>query len=381
MEKTEVKNEQQLETFLWDSEESGDFFGIENTSIKIKEEKPDKTEVKKEVKTEVKKEEVKEVKEKTETEEVKEEVEDVEFFTETTENVSIENEEEDKLFYTNLASGLKEKGVLTTVEFKDDEELSETDFINLTENEIDSRVDETFEGFFEELDSDAKLFLKFKKEGGSTSAFMEMIGETSTVPSGNIEEPGVQKRVLEYYYKNIEGVDEDDIADKLDWLEEGGRTEKYAKKYKGIIDRNDKDKKDKILKNQENINKDKEIEKDKFQKILKTTLSDIDTVNDFPITKKDKSELFTYITKPSVKVGKNKYITAFQKGLQDISNDNESLILLAKLIKSNFDIADLEKKVETKQTINLKNKLQKTKKYNKPNTSGGSGRKSLSDFF
>lgn len=393
--------EEQLENFVWDTDESSmDFFGIGTPDTK---EKPAKKEDKQEEEVKIKSEEdglqkkeddnkpkekskssVKKSKddadEKSKKEDEVEEKEEVEFFK-PTEEVEEGNPEEDDMFFNKLASGLKEKGVLATIEVDEKEPLSEDVFVNSFENEIESRVQDTFEGFFEELDDDGKAFLKFKKEGGKTSDFFTTVENKALLPVGDISEENVQKAYLRYYYKNIERVDEEDIQDKLDWLEEGGKVERYAKKYKSIIDNVEKQKKRDLDERQAENLRIKEDEKKEFQTSLRETIKSTESLKDFPFTKKDKGELFTYITKPAVKVGKNRFITQFQKDLQDTSNNFEGLLLLAKLVKSDFNTSDLDKKVETRQTVNLRKKLQGQKANRKPVASGGGSKKSLSDFF
>src|SRR5690606_12546908 len=99
----------------------------------------------------------------------------------------------------------------------------------------------------------------------------------------------------------------------------------------------------------------------------------------------DKKELTNYITRPTVKVGKNRFITQFQADLGKIfsgkEDNKQSLLLLAKLVKTDFDIKDIVEKTKTKVTKEAKSKLQEARQAVKPASSVSPNKKSLADFF
>ena len=289
------------------------------------------------------------------------------------------SQETDEKFFNILATGMKEKGVLSSVEIPEDT-IDEEAFIELHENEVNNRVSETFEGFFEELDDDATAFLKHKRDGGETRSFFDVLQTSSSIPKGDLEDEKFQKVVARYYFENVEGIEPEDIDEKLSWLEDTGKTAKYAEKYLTKIEKDqakkikaiDKSNKDAIKLEQDNVKA--------FKKTIKDSLSSITTVKDFEITAKDKKELLSFITEPAVKAGNNKYVTGLQEGLKKLMKDEKKLILLAKLIKSDFDISGLKVKAQTKETVKLKDKLQKAKTNVEIKTSNAAKRP-LSDFF
>jgi len=388
--KTEEKKEN-LADFEWDDI---DFFGQKTEEPKKPEEKTEEkkpeeeipsfenfgeTPKKKEPKKEPKKEEEpkKEKKEEPKKEEPKKE-DEPDFFVDPNENKSSDDDEK---FFNVLAQGMKDKGVLTSVDIPEDADLTEDGFVELYETEIDNRITETFEGFFEELDNDAKAFLKHKKDGGSTQSFFNVLKDSSAIPTGNLEEIPVQKLIAKHYLKTVEELDPEDVDDKITWLEETGKLEKYAEKYDKKL-KTIASKQEKLLEKQRKDNLKIQADNAKaFVTDIKTTLKNTDNIMKFPITKIDKKELIDYITKPEVKVGKNKFVTGLQDGLKNIMKDNKKLILLAKLIKSDFDVSNLEVKAETKKTIEMKDKLNRAKRNNKASTSKQGSRKNLSDFF
>jgi len=105
-------------------------------------------------------------------------------------------------------------------------------------------------------------------------------------------------------------------------------------------------------------------------------------VNEFTFTPQDKKELGGYITNPSVKVGKNQFVTAFHKDLQEViaSKDKTKLLLLAKLLKTDFDTKDLLKTAKTVVTKETKSKLADIK-LNVKTSSSNKAKKTLADFL
>jgi hypothetical protein len=300
---------------------------------------------------------------------------------------STETEEpsDDSKFYSTLASELKEKGIFQNVELKEGEEIDEDKFFELQDAEIESRVEETFEAFFEELDEDAKAFLKFKKSGGNTQDFFQVYRESLSLDNIDLESEESQELVLKHYLSTMDSMDDEEISDRLEWLKENGKKKAYAKKYMNKLQELDRQKKEAISKSIEAQSKQREEGAKKFNQDLQSELEKTEAVGSFNFSKVNKKELLDFMVKPSVKIGKNKYITHFQAELGNIfkaeGEDKKKLLLLAKLVKSNFDVKDLIEETKTKVVKEAKSKLQQAKSGVKPSTSGGYTKKSISDYF
>jgi len=157
----EAMADENLDNFKWDDNESMSFFGQKEetpeTELSAKEQEEIKNPPikKEEKKVEPKKETKKEEKEE------EEEEEEVQFFAEEkvdkqeVTSTDAETTTDDK-FFNVLAKNLKEKGVFGFVEVPEDTDLTEDEFIQLQDDEVEARVSDTFEGFFEELDDDGK---------------------------------------------------------------------------------------------------------------------------------------------------------------------------------------------------------------------------------
>lgn len=296
-------------------------------------------------------------------------------------------EEEDDKFFTTLAGELKEKGIFQNVELKEGEEITEEKFFELQDAEIEKRVEETFEAFFEELDEDAKNFLRFKKSGGKTGDFFASYNsQFDATADFNIENDEERTRVLTHYLATVEHLEAEDIKDRLEWLKEGGKEKTYAKKYFDSMRNQAEKQKAAVVKQQEEAATAREISAKDFNESLETVLAKTENVGAFTFTKVDQKELGTYVTKPTVKVGKNKYVPAFQAEIANIfkadtEESKQKLLLLAKLVKTNFDVTDLVTETQTKVVKKAKSRLQEAKTGVKPSSAGNASKKSLGDYF
>jgi len=368
-----VAQETALENFEWD-EGGGDFFGIDDSAI----EKEDVVPVKKEDEEE----DVSKTKEEEEDNEEEEsffglDEEDIKSGEEDdNEEITPKNKTEEDL--NSYAEKLKENGIFQNIEIPE-EELTEDKFIELQDLEIESRVDEAFEGFFKEMDDDGAAFLKHKKNGGSTEDFFKVYGTTSELPEGDLDDEQYQEKVSRYYYGQVEGDSTEDIDDKIEWLRDTGKLEKYSQKFDlKIKEKETKDKED-LVKANKAAEKVSDANKKAFANSVQEALDNTDQVDNFTFTKESKKSLLPFITKPTVKIGPNKYITGMQSRLSTALKNPEKMLVLAQLLQNDFDVSTIIQNATTVKTKKLKADIQR-KKSVKPSSSGRTGHKrSLAD--
>jgi len=257
--------------------------------------------------------------------------------------------EEEKQFFKNLTGTLVEKGIFQAIELEEGEEIDEDKFIELQDLEVESRVEESFDAFFEQLDADAVAFMKFKRAGGSTQAFMKAYASSLDLPTADLETDEGQKAILRHYYKTVEHVEEEDIESKIDWAVENKKLEKYAKKYHDLMEEEDRKKKDQLLIDLKRKEEEEVQKRQGFEKNISDTLATAKTISGMTFTKEDrdsKNGLIPYIVKPTVKVAKNKYITGLQADIQKLWGKPE-LLVLAKLVKNQLDLSSIKEKGAT----------------------------------
>jgi hypothetical protein len=376
------KQDDDLEIEDDDEEDKTTFFGVgeedkNKTKKKVdKEEEEDENatevEVAKKDATKVKPEEEKETGTQSKTKEEKEAKEG--------------EEEDDDEFFTTLAAEMKEKGIFQNIEIPEGKKLTEEEFLELQDQEIEARVTETFESFLEEMDDDGKAFLKFKKSGGKTTDFLTHYAATFDLEEFDENDPKQVDKVNRYYLTTVEKLNADDLEDRIAWMKEGGKEKAKATKWFEAIKKAETDKKKTILAAQEKAAELREEKADAFNAQLVKVLNKTEKVGTFVLTEKDKKELTPYMTKATVKVGKNKFVPPLQAELSEIlkaetDEAKQKLLILGKLVKNNFDVADLITKVETKVATKAKSALQQAKKGIRPISSGSKEKKELSDFF
>lgn len=289
-------------------------------------------------------------------------------------------------FFSTLAGEMKEKGIFQNIEIPKDKDLTEEEFFELQDAEIEARVEETFQEFFTELDEDGKEFLKFKRNGGKTSDFLATYSIGFNIEEFDEADEAQRTKVISHYLSTVEKLDADEIADKMAWLKEGGKEKTTAAKYFTKIKEQEQTQRANLLKAEEDAATARAETAKKFNTELKDVLNKTEAVGSFQITKVEQKELDSYITKPTVKVGKNRYVPSFNADIAkifkaDTPETKQKLILLAKLVKTDFDVKDLITTVETTVTKKAKSKLMEAKQGTKVSSSGIQSKKALGDFF
>lgn len=365
----------QLLSFDWE-DSTEDFFGIT------------KTETKEEPKVEIKK-EIEEPKEEKKTKDEVEEIEDeVEFFdlSDTKDLEDSEDSVKDVVtpagsIYNDVYKDLKDTGIFKHVEIEDGEELDADKLFELQQEEYETEVSARLQTWAtQDLDEDAKAFIKFKTQGGSTEEFFKTYQKSIDIPTGDIEDEDYQDNIIRYQLKE-EGWDRDEIEDRLVYLTDQGRKQKVAERYEEKIKEKDSKNKQFLIKKAEQEKQNSKLQEEEFKSTIKDTLEENEEISGFKITKEDKSKLLNFLTKKEHKVSDTRSVTNFQKKLAETFQDPQKMVLLAKLLESDFDMSDFEKQVKTKTTRKVKSNLEQRKSL-RPNNSGSSLEgSSLADLF
>lgn len=361
----EAKNEK-LEDFSWDTWDE----------TALEEAANPKEEPKAEVKEESKKEEVKETSEEKVEQDVigdEEDFDKIEF---------VDDGDEEVESYSAVVSRLKKDGIFSSLDDEEiGEDISDEDLPDLLDKEVDARVEETIEGFFEELDDEAVAFLKFKRNGGNTADFIAMLNARSQTPDGDLEDESYQEKVVKHGMK-LEGYDDEDIEDKIEWLKEGSKLKRHAQKYQAKLEKVNEAHQQKLMQQQQQQVEAAKKQREELSNNLKELLQESDSIGQFTFNKRDKRELHGYMTKANVKVGKNSFMTSMQRDLQAAFQDPEKILVIAKLLKNDFDISDVIRDTETKVTRKTKDKIErKSTKAKSSQSSSGKKKKALFEYF
>ena len=282
--------------------------------------------------------------------------------------------DEIKLF-TDLAKDFKEMGVFTLTDFGE-EEITPDLFFEKIEEEVSTRATGIIDNLITTLDDDAATFLKYKSNGGDTRKFFELYGQVSEIPVDNVDSEENQEAFLRYYYSLDEDLDSDDIDDRIVSYGEKGTLEKYAKKHYEKLEGEYAKQKIELIKQQDEAKKQQVEHQRKFQNNLKTIINTEKQIGDLIIDPKKDGSLVDFITKPIFNKETKLSATMFQTKLGEIFNDEKKLILLAKLVSSDFDFSSVKKKAESDANKKTLHTIRTRKEYKIADAG-----KSLIDYF
>lgn len=363
--------------FDWENQ-SEDFFGIETkgpTEVKPKEVEEEEEEIEEEDKSKKKPEEEEE-------EEIKDDFFGEEASEEEEEDKSkAKKPEEDDNYWGDIYKDFKENNLLKHVELEEGEELTQERLFELQQEDYDTEVSERLKTWAkDDLDADAQAFIKFKTQGGNTADFFAAYKDSSDIPTGDLEDEDYQDKVIRYQLQQ-EDWDKEEIEDRLEYLTSSGKKDKIAKKYESKMQREDSKRKEGLLAQAAESKKAAKLNEEEYKQSIKDVLEDTKEVSGMKFTAKDKTNLYSFLTKKSFKVSDKKSVTGFQKGLSEVFQDPEKMILLAKLVSSDFDLSDFEKASKTKQTRKVKTNLEQRRNL-RPSSSGRQGgNSSLAELF
>jgi len=65
------------------------------------------------------------------------------------------------------------------------------------------------------MDEDGIAFLKYKKAGGDTRTFLNAYAQSMELTTSDLSTKEGQEKIVPYYYKNIEGLEPEDVNDRI----------------------------------------------------------------------------------------------------------------------------------------------------------------------
>ena len=273
-----------------------------------------------------------------------------------------------------LATGLAEEGVLLFKDDKDYDISSKEGWVEIINENRDHFKNAGREELLASIGDEGKEILSILSSGGSIDDYFARKNEIDfkTIPLVNSSgEPmtGNLIALIEDDLKN-QGLDDEDIADKIESYKTAGLLEKEgALAKKKLVIHQEKTRKEQA---DLNVRKAKEVEETKVKEAeeFKTSVLNLKEVAGFKIPDSQAAKLYDFITVAD-KDGK----TAFQK-----QDSFENRMLYAYFAMTGFDKEKLSKEVATKQAINFRKKLNNYQDGNaKPSSGGFAGRQNTDD--
>lgn len=191
------------------------------------------------------------------------------------------------------------------------------------------------------LDSQRKDLIKFISNGGDLNKLTSVVG--NNVGKVDIEKESDQIKLLKNHLIANEFGDEDEIDAQIQFYKDRGTLEKQAKKvFKSKQDAENIERQQVLQQQEQERVKAKENQR-KYRSTLIKTLEENPTIGDVTFSRKDK-DLPNYINEASIKLeNSERKITPFYKDLYTAMQDPKKTLVLAKLLKSDFDFSSIKK--------------------------------------
>lgn len=276
---------------------------------------------------------------------------------------SSETSEEDLNEFAIFAQMLADKELLDLNEEEFDP--TEKGLLNAFADTIENRVKEEIESFQKTLPKDGKELLTHLMKGGKVSNFMEVYSTPDfsdmNIKGNNI---GNQKAVLAEFFK-LRGDNQEDIAEMLEDYENLGKLEKQADKAQARLSQYYEHQKQQLIVKQEQVEKERIAKRQEVQSTIQTTISESDEIKGFPLSRKSKKKLMSYMTDASVKIETPdgpQFVTQFQADEMKSSSNVDDFILKAYLRMTNYSLDGVQKKSKSKLASQLRTTLQNKKR-------------------
>ena len=321
--------------------------------------------------------------EETEKEEEEEEKKEVVFKEEDIETPKEEkqeetdSEEQEENEFSIFAKMLAEKELLDIDE--EEFEASEGGLMDAFATTIENRVKEEIDLFQKNLPEEGKELLRHLMNGGAVSDFQEVYSapDVSKISIEGEKNERNQVAVLREFLR-LRGDTQEEIEETINDYGDLGKLEKQAAKaQQRLVQYYDSQKKQLEVKREQ----EKQLREQKKAEVINNieeTISTQDEIKGFPLGRKVKKELLSYMTETNVKVdGPNgpQYVTGFQADEMKSSQNIDDFILRAYLRMTDFDLGGVKKKSNTDLSSKLRTQLQNSKSRTDTKAKFGSNKK------
>lgn len=283
--------------------------------------------------------------------------------------------------YKLFATELRDRKIFRNAEIPD--KVGEDDLYQFMDDELEARLEEALDEYDEALKNnpEAIALLRFMKNGGNTSDFIAAYGQSKLPSEADLKKENVRDAFLRQYYMEVEGLDVEDTEDKLEWLKESGKADKFAIKHFREVQEGREQAQLELQQAQYQRKKQAEQNVMQFRETIKKTVTDADVIGDIKLSPKDKRELPDYISKHTVKASPTQLVTQLQKDIADIFGDPQSLIILAKFVRGGLKAGEFEAAKASSKVGAVKQTLRDAMEGRKSQAPSKKSGKSLADAW
>jgi hypothetical protein len=273
-------------------------------------------------------------------------------------------------------SFLKERGL---VEYEEDPEkpLSDEDAENLIEDSWEAALEKEVESTIKELPDELKQLIKFASKGGDVGELLGKMVQHATSginKNSDISNEDVQVLAVTMDLRN-QGYDQEYIDDQIEFLKEKDKLEGIAKKsFDKIVAEQEAETAGQVERQKQAIETKKKAARE-YKTNITTHINSLEEAGGLPISKQDKTILPTYISEPTVELQDGRLVSEMQADLFKVMADKDKIVLLAKLLKSDFDFSAIERKKQTAASRGIRDEIQRADKTQTITSSSSGGHK------
>jgi hypothetical protein len=271
---------------------------------------------------------------------------------------------------------LKERGL---VEYDEDPEkpLSDEDAENLIEDSWEAALEKEVESTIKELPDELKQLIKFASKGGDVGDLLGKMVQHATSginKNSDIANEDVQVLAVTMDLK-AQGYDQEYINDQIEFLKEKDKLQGIAKKsFDKIVAEQEAETAGQVERQKQVLDNKKKAARD-YKSNITTHINSLEDAGGLPISKQDKTVLPTYISEPTIELQDGRFVSEMQADLFKVMADKDKIVLLAKLLKSDFDFSAIERKKQTAAARGIKDEIQRADKTQTITSSSSGGHK------
>lgn len=280
---------------------------------------------------------------------------------------------------------LKEKG-LVDYELEEGKELTEEDAENLLEDSWEKALELEVEATIKDLPQDIKDLVKFASKGGNVGELLGKMIQHATsgiTKDSDIDNEDVQVLAVTMDLKS-QGYDQEYIDSQIEFLKDSGKLGNISKKsYDRIIENQESETASQVQRQKELVESRKKQARE-YRSNITTHINSLNEAGGLPISKQDKTTLPTYISEPNVELQDGRFVSEMQADLFKVMADKDKIVLLAKLLKTDFDFSAIERKKQTQAARGVREAVERVDRKELSNSESGghkSNKKALWDML
>ncbi len=257
-------------------------------------------------------------------------------------------------------------GFATAEEVKD---VSVDTLYPFIESVAQKKADEIIEESVSSLGERERIATEFLLNGGT----LEELVQKSSLKSYTVTTEDGALAFLRDHYTD-QGLDDEEVQEQLDYHETNGNAVKVAEKY---YSRWKASQEKEVSSDLKAPKANKEDQKAKHSDWKTKVIQGINKVNEYAGIEftANKKELINDIVMNTVKTDDGKYTSRFiSEFFKVYQNDPKKLLLIASILREDFDPAKLATKIETKETTKIKAKIKAASSVGGKPSKGGATR-------